>query len=89
MPYTLPGETVTIERDGQRARLVSVDAPSPRRERPSAPISANAAAARLQHMRHGFYQDWKRDTLVHTLKQARIEGFIEPLIDAHGEDADA
>jgi len=85
VPYTLPGETVTIERDGQRARLVSVDAPSPERETPFCPYFGECGGCATQHMRHGFYQDWKRDTLVHTLKQARIEGPIEPLIDAHGE----
>ena len=36
-------------------------------------------------MQHGFYQAWKHGTLVHTLKQARIEAPVEPLVDAHGD----
>ncbi|MFC4175324.1 class I SAM-dependent RNA methyltransferase [Microvirga sp. GCM10011540] len=85
VPMALPGETVTIERDGARARLVSVDAASPERETPFCPYFDACGGCATQHMRHGFYQDWKRDTLVHTLRQARIEAPIAPLVDAHGD----
>jgi 23S rRNA (uracil1939-C5)-methyltransferase len=81
----MPGEAVTIERDGARARLVSVDVPSPERETPFCPYFAECGGCATQHMRHGFYQAWKRDTLVHTLHQARIEAPVEPLVDAHGD----
>jgi 23S rRNA (uracil1939-C5)-methyltransferase len=85
VPKVLPGEAVTIEREGSHARLVSVDEPSPERETPFCPYFDDCGGCATQHMKHGFYQAWKQGTLVHTLKQARIEAPVEPLVDAHGE----
>ncbi len=85
VPKVLPGETVTIERDGSHARLVSIDVASPERETPFCPYFDECGGCATQHMKHGFYQAWKQETLVHTLKQARIEAPVEPLVDAHGE----
>ncbi|MGO4523743.1 class I SAM-dependent RNA methyltransferase [Microvirga sp. 2MCAF35] len=85
VPKVLPGETVTIERDGSHARLVSVDVASPERETPFCPYFDECGGCATQHMKHGFYQAWKQETLVHTLRQARVEAPVEPLIDAHGE----
>lgn len=85
VPKVLPGETVSIERDGSHARLVSVDAASPERETPFCPYFDECGGCATQHMKHGFYQAWKQETLVHTLRQARIEAPVEPLIDAHGD----
>ena len=84
VPKVLPGETVTIERDGSHAHLVSVDVPSPERETPFCPYFDDCGGCATQHMQHGFYQAWKHGTLVHTLKQARIEAPVEALVDAHG-----
>lgn len=85
VPKVLPGETVTIERDGSHAQLISVDVPSPERETPFCPYFDECGGCATQHMKHGFYQAWKRETLLHTLRQARIEAPIDPLVDAHGE----
>ena len=85
VPKVLPGETVTIERDGSHAHLVSVDIPSPERETPFCPYFDDCGGCATQHMQHGFYQAWKHGTLVHTLKQARIEAPVEALVDAHGD----
>jgi 23S rRNA (uracil1939-C5)-methyltransferase len=85
VPKALPGETVAIERDGSRAELVSVETPSPERETPFCPYFDRCGGCATQHMKHGFYQSWKHQTLVHTLRQARIEAPVEALIDAHGE----
>lgn len=85
VPKVLPGETVTIERDGSRADLVSVESASPEREIPFCPYFEECGGCATQHMKHGFYQSWKHDTLLHTLRQARIEAPVEPLIDAHGD----
>jgi len=84
VPKVLPGETVTIERDGSRADLVGVDVASPERETPFCPYYDECGGCATQHMKHGFYQGWKQEILARTLRQARIEVPIEPLIDAHG-----
>ncbi len=81
----LPGETVTVEREGGRARLVSVDAPSVEREEPFCPYFHACGGCATQHISHGLYQAWKRDIVVGALRQARIEADIAPLVDAHGE----
>src|SRR3954454_7687625 len=85
VPKVLPGETVTVEPEGQRGRLVSVDVPSPDREMPFCPYFDLCGGCATQHMRHGFYQQWKREIVVSALRQARIEAEVAPLIDAHGE----
>jgi 23S rRNA (uracil1939-C5)-methyltransferase len=85
VPKVLPGETVTIEREGSHARLVSIDVSSPERETPFCPYFDECGGCATQHMKHGFYQAWKQETLVHTLRQARIEAPVEALIDAHGD----
>jgi len=85
VPKVLPGETVTVAHDGSRADLIHVDAASPERETPFCPYFDECGGCATQHMRHGFYQSWKQEILAHTLRQARIEASIEPLIDAHGE----
>jgi 23S rRNA (uracil1939-C5)-methyltransferase len=85
VPKALPGETVTIARDGQRAELVSIDSASPERETPFCPYFDECGGCATQHMKHGYYQAWKQETLAHTLRQARIEAPIEPLVDAHGD----
>lgn len=85
VPYALPGETVEIAREGSRARLLRVDEPSQERETPFCPYFGECGGCATQHMRHDFYQDWKRGTLAHTLRQARIDAPLDPLVDAHGE----
>lgn len=85
VPYALPGETVEIEREGSRARLVRIVETSPERETPFCPYFSECGGCATQHMRAGFYQSWKRDILAHTLHQARIDAPLEPMIDAHGE----
>jgi 23S rRNA (uracil1939-C5)-methyltransferase len=84
VPYALPGETVTIERQGERARLVSIETPSPEREEPFCPYFGVCGGCATQHMRHAFYEGWKRGNLVETLRRARIEAPVEALVDAHG-----
>ena len=76
VPKALPGETVTIVRDGSRADLISVDTASPERETPFCPYYDECGGCATQHMKHGFYQTWKQETLAHTLRQARIEAPI-------------
>jgi 23S rRNA (uracil1939-C5)-methyltransferase len=81
----LPGEVVTVEREGSRGRLVSIEKVSPDREDPFCPYFGTCGGCATQHMRHGFYQSWKQDIVAGALRQARIDAALEPLIDAHGE----
>ncbi|WP_210497209.1 class I SAM-dependent RNA methyltransferase [Microvirga antarctica] len=85
VPFALPGETVTIAREGTRAHLVSVDVPSPERITPFCPYFGECGGCTTQHMRHPFYLAWKQGTLAHTLSQAHLDAPMEPIVDAHGE----
>ena len=85
VPKALPGETVTIERDGSRADLIRVDAASTERETPFCPYFDECGGCATQHMKYPFYRDWKQEILARTLRQARIGAPVEPMIDAHGD----
>jgi 23S rRNA (uracil1939-C5)-methyltransferase len=85
VPYTLPGETVEIERDGERARLLKIIAPSPERVEPICPYFGVCGGCALQHWRDDGYRAWKHALVSSALQHAGIETEIAPLIDAHGK----
>jgi 23S rRNA (uracil1939-C5)-methyltransferase len=74
-----------IERDGTHAELVSVESASPEREVPFCPYFDECGGCATQHMKHDFYRAWKQEILVHTLRQARIDAPVDPMVDAHGD----
>ena len=85
VPYALPGETVEVERTGDRAHLLRVIVPSPDRIEPICPHFGTCGGCAVQHWRTDAYRDWKRELVVTALAQAGIEAPVGDLIDAHGE----
>ena len=85
VPYTLPGETAVVERDGNRARLIAVEDPSPDRIEPFCPYFFQCGGCLTQHVAAPTYAAWKHGSVVETLRRAGIEAEIAPLIDAHGD----
>ena len=89
VPYTLPGETVSVEpvpgQHPDRRHLVEVDVPSPERIEPVCQHFGVCGGCVMQHWQTGKYREWKRGLLIAALEQARIEAPVEPLVDAHGE----
>ncbi len=85
VPYALPGETVEVERTGDRARLLRLVAPSPERIDPICPHFGTCGGCALQHWRTAAYRAWKRALAVTALAQAGIEAPVADLVDAHGE----
>lgn len=85
VPYTLPGETVEVAREGERARLVNIIAPSVERIEPICPYFGVCGGCALQHWRGDGYRAWKRALVSSALEHAGIETEVAPLIDAHGE----
>lgn len=83
--YTLPGETVEIERAGERAVLRAVIAPSAERIAPICPHFGVCGGCALQHWQEAGYRAWKRELVVAALKQAGVTAEVGALIDAHGE----
>jgi 23S rRNA (uracil1939-C5)-methyltransferase len=85
VPYSLPGETVDVERKGERATILSIAEPSPDRIEPECPHFGTCGGCAVQHWREDKYRAWKRGLVVEALSQAHVEAVPEELIDARGE----
>jgi 23S rRNA (uracil1939-C5)-methyltransferase len=87
VPYTLGGETVAVEPVAghpDRRRLLAVERASPERITPFCPHFAVCGGCAIQHWDAERYRAWKRDVVVATLAQAKLDCEVGPLIDAHG-----
>jgi 23S rRNA (uracil1939-C5)-methyltransferase len=87
VPYALGGETVEVEEvhgHPDRRRLLAIDMPSPERITPFCPHFGVCGGCAIQHWQDDAYRAWKRDLVVETLQQAKLECEVAPLIDAHG-----
>ena len=85
VPYTLPGEMVRAEIDGERAKLVEVIRPSTDRVPAFCPHFTICGGCAVQTLAKPAYDAWKRELVVQALRHAKIETEIAPLVDAHGE----
>ena len=87
VPYTLPGETVTVEPVAghpDRRHLVHVDKPSHERAKPICKHFGACGGCALQHWSLAEYHLWKRSLVLEALAQASIVAPVADLIDAHG-----
>ena len=88
VPYTLPGEVVTVEAVAghpDRRHLDHVDRPSHERATPICKHFGICGGCALQHWSLAEYRLWKRNLVVEALEHAGLLAPVEPLIDAHGE----
>ncbi len=84
VPYTLPGETVRADIDGEQARLLAIETPSPDRVAPFCQYFGRCGGCLLQHYDETAYRAWKRGLVETALKQRGLDGPVADLIDAHG-----
>src|SRR6202048_1086552 len=87
VPYTLGGETVEVAPvpgHPDRRRLLAVERASPERVTPFCPHFGICGGCAVQHWESEPYRAWKRDLVVETLAQAKLDCEVYPLIDAHG-----
>ena len=87
VPFTLPGETVRVRREGARAQLLEVVSPSPDRVEPVCPHFGTCGGCVLQHMDQAAILKWKREQVVAAFAARGLEGvepLIEPTVDAGG-----
>ena len=87
VPYTLPGETVTVEPAAghpDRPRLIHVDQPSHERAQPICRHFGACGGCALQHWSLAEYFQWKRRLVVDALAAAGVVAPVSPPIDAHG-----
>jgi 23S rRNA (uracil1939-C5)-methyltransferase len=88
VPYTLPGETVEVDHVAgnhpDRRRLLAVEVASPERIAPFCSHFGICGGCAIQHWAAEPYQAWKRNIVVETLAQAKLDCEVAPLVDAHG-----
>lgn len=82
VPFTLPGETMTIAREGDRGTVMALKQPSP--DRVAAPCRhfEDCGGCALQHMETQAYRDWKRQRVVDALATRGIDAEVAPLVHA-------
>jgi 23S rRNA (uracil1939-C5)-methyltransferase len=87
VPYTLSGETAEVEAvpgHPDRRRLLRIESASLERIAPFCPHFAVCGGCAVQHWQAEPYRAWKRQLVVETLAQAKLDCEVAPLIDAHG-----
>ena len=87
VPYTLPGETVTVgpvAGHPDRRDLMHVDRPSHERIEPICKHFGTCGGCALQHWSLAEYYLWKRSLVVEALAQANVVAPVGDLIGAHG-----
>jgi len=87
VPYALGGETVEVaEVHGHpdRRRLLAVEVASAERIEPFCPHFGVCGGCAIQHWQPDRYRAWKHALVVETLKQAKLDCEVAPLVDAHG-----
>jgi len=87
VPYTLTGETVTVESvrgHPDRRHLLHVDKSSHERIEPICKHFGACGGCALQHWSLSEYHLWKRSLVVEALAQANVVAPVNDLINAHG-----
>src|SRR6185437_6917358 len=87
VPYTLPGETVTVEPvpgHSDRRHLVHVEHASHERALPICKHFGACGGCAMQHWSLAEYHLWKRELVMEALAQAGVIAPVGDIIDAHG-----
>lgn len=71
-----PGDIVTLNTDGPRARIVAVHEHSPHRVEPPCPKAGQCGGCALQHIDDGFVAEWKREQVMTALAHRGIEAEV-------------
>lgn len=80
VPFTLPGEEVEIDREGDRAELLRVVAPSADRVAPVCRHFGTCGGCQLQHLAPEPYLAFKHSLVVGALRQRGIETEVDPVV---------
>ncbi|MDB5458977.1 MAG: methyltransferase, TrmA family [Caulobacteraceae bacterium] len=77
-PFTLPGEAVRIEAQGERGELLEVLAASPERIEPVCPHFFACGGCALQHWDHAPYLAWKQERVREALSREGLHPQMAP-----------
>ncbi len=84
VPFTLPGERVEIAREGERATLTKLIAPSADRIAPVCRHFGVCGGCALQHWAAAPYLAWKRNLVVEALAREGVAAEVAQTIPAYG-----
>ncbi|MDZ4760309.1 MAG: class I SAM-dependent RNA methyltransferase [Alphaproteobacteria bacterium] len=79
-PFTLPGETVIADVQGERARLIDVLVPSPDRAGARCAHYGVCGGCSLQHMSDSSYLAFKQRLVENALAAEGVEAAVEPVV---------
>jgi 23S rRNA (uracil1939-C5)-methyltransferase len=85
VPFTLPGEEVVIERDGERGQLLEVTRPSPERVDAFCTYFGTCGGCQIQHLSPEAYKAFKIGLVETALQHAGLDHKVEAFHIAHGE----
>lgn len=85
VPFTLAGEQVTAEVEGERGRLLSVETSSPDRVAPVCRHFGICGGCAAQHMAREKYLSWKHESVVAAFRARGIDAQIVPVVSAKGK----
>jgi 23S rRNA (uracil1939-C5)-methyltransferase len=80
VPLALPGETVTADVNGERAKLIEVIAPSVGRVGPRCSHYGECGGCALQHLADETYLEFKRQQVVAALSFQHIDAAVDPVV---------
>jgi 23S rRNA (uracil1939-C5)-methyltransferase len=84
VPFTLKGDEVEIDRDGNRGTLITVLKPGPDRVVPPCPYFGQCGGCALQHMSGDSTRAYKHKLVTEALDIAGISVEVAPVIEAFG-----
>ncbi|MFN3614368.1 MAG: class I SAM-dependent RNA methyltransferase, partial [Rubrimonas sp.] len=79
-PLTLPGETVTGRREGDRLTDIVIDRPSPRRRQPVCRHFGVCGGCAIQHADEALVAEWKTATIAQALAARGLATTLRPII---------
>jgi 23S rRNA (uracil1939-C5)-methyltransferase len=81
VPFTVPGDKVTVEVEGDRARIIEIVAKGPARATPPCKHFEKCGGCALQHVEPAAYRAWKHDQVTTALAQRGITDVeVAPLV---------
>ena len=84
-PLALPGESVSLDADGDRGTLVEIIAPSQHRIAPFCKHFGACGGCQLQHMDRVSYEAFKTELVETPLRFAGLDARVERFVDAGGD----
>jgi 23S rRNA (uracil1939-C5)-methyltransferase len=85
VPFTLPGDRVIADVNGERGRLVQVLQPSLSRAEPICRHFGTCGGCSVQHMSSEAYRKWKRELVVSVFAARGIDADVDELIEPGGK----